>query len=274
MRFMVIVKASKESEAGVLPSPKLLSDMNKFNQELLKAGVLLAAGEGLHPSATGARVKFSGDKRIVTDGPFAETKELIAGFWLWKVKSREEAIAWVKRCPNPHEGESEIEIRQVFELEDFPDVPAEVRETEEQFRKTGRSNIARRVEPEGSTILIAATLGVWRERTPSFEEGAQNMATKKNEKIGVENVNHPGHVTRVDADMYDAMKRAYLRVLPKTSPGLTLAEIRERLIAHLPEKLFPDGAKAGWWAKTVQLDLEAKGLAAREKTKPLRLRKQ
>jgi len=119
MRFMVIVKASKDSEAGVLPSEQLLAEMGKFNEELAKAGVMLA-GEGLQASSKGARVKFSGEKRIVTDGPFAETKELIAGFWIWKCKSKEEAIEWVKRCPNPMPGqEAEIEIRQVFEAEDF-----------------------------------------------------------------------------------------------------------------------------------------------------------
>ena len=115
---MVIVKASKASEAGVLPSAELLAAMGKFNEELVKAGIMLA-GEGLQASSKGARVKFAGDKRTVTDGPFAETKELIAGFWLLQVKSLEEAIEWVKRCPNPMEGESEIEIRQVFEAADF-----------------------------------------------------------------------------------------------------------------------------------------------------------
>jgi hypothetical protein len=119
MRFMVIVKANKDSEAGVLPSKELLAEMGKFNEELAKAGVLLAA-EGLQASSKGARVKFSGGKRTVIDGPFAETKELIAGFWLWQVSSLEEAIEWVKRCPAPFEGESEIEIRQVFEASDFP----------------------------------------------------------------------------------------------------------------------------------------------------------
>lgn len=118
MRFMVIVKATKDSEAGVLPSEELLTAMGKYNEELAKAGILLA-GEGLQPSSKGARVRFSGAKRTVIDGPFAETKELIAGFWLWKVKSKEEAIEWVKRCPNPMPGDSEIEIRQVFEAEDF-----------------------------------------------------------------------------------------------------------------------------------------------------------
>lgn len=118
MRFMIIVKASKDSEAGVLPSEELLTAMGKYNEELAKAGILLA-GEGLQPSSKGARVRFSGAKRTVIDGPFAETKELIAGFWLWKVKSKEEAIEWVKRCPNPMPGDSEIEIRQVFEAEDF-----------------------------------------------------------------------------------------------------------------------------------------------------------
>lgn len=139
MRFMVIVKASKDSEAGVMPSEKLLLEMNKYNEELMKGGVLLGEGLGLQPSSKGARVKFSGTKRTVTDGPFAETKELIAGYWLWQVKSLEEAIEWVKRCPNPHNEESEIEIRQVFELDDFPNVPAEVREFEGKFRKTGRT---------------------------------------------------------------------------------------------------------------------------------------
>src|SRR5438309_3812086 len=120
MRFMIIVKATKDSEAGVMPSEQLPTEMGKYNEELAKAGVLLA-GEELQPSSKGARVKFSGSKRTVTDGPFAETKELIAGFWLWKVKSKEEAIEWVKRCPNPMPGESEIEIRQVAEAEDFGD---------------------------------------------------------------------------------------------------------------------------------------------------------
>jgi len=119
MRFMIIVKATKNSEAGMLPDKTLLTEMGKFNEQLVKAGIMLA-GEGLQPSSKGARVKFAGDKRIVIDGPFAETKGLIAGFWLWRVQSKEEAIEWVKRCPNPMPGmESEIEIRQVFEAEDF-----------------------------------------------------------------------------------------------------------------------------------------------------------
>jgi hypothetical protein len=133
MRFMILVKASKDSETGVMPSQQLLTEMGKFNEELAKAGVLLA-GEGLHPSSKGARVKFSGSKRTVTDGPFAETKELIAGFWIWRVKSKEEAIEWVKRCPNPHNEESEIEIRQIFEAEDFgPALTPELREQEERL---------------------------------------------------------------------------------------------------------------------------------------------
>ena len=134
MKFMVIVKATKESEAGNLPDPQLLADMSKFNEELVRAGVMLA-GEGLQPSSKGARVRFSGKDRTVIDGPFAETKELIAGFWLWQVRSKEEAIEWVKRCPNPFEGESEIEIRQVFEADDFgPALAPEVREQEERIR--------------------------------------------------------------------------------------------------------------------------------------------
>ena len=135
MRFIVMVKATKESEAGGLPDPQLLSDMSKFNEELVRAGVMLA-GEGLHPSSKGARVRFSGKDRTVIDGPFAEAKELIGGFWLWQVRSKEEAIEWVKRCPNPMHGESEIEIRQVFEPEDFASItPDEVREREERLRE-------------------------------------------------------------------------------------------------------------------------------------------
>jgi hypothetical protein len=132
MRFMVIVKASKESEAGVLPDEKILTAMGKYNEELAKAGVLLA-GEGLHASSKGARVKFFGEKRIVTDGPFAETKELVAGFWLWKVNSKEEAIEWLKRAP--FGGGTEVDIRQVFEAEDFgPALTPEIMEQEERLR--------------------------------------------------------------------------------------------------------------------------------------------
>ena len=134
MRFMVMVKANKETEAGVMPSQQLLTEMGKYNEELVKAGVLLA-GEGLQASSKGKRVRFSGDKRTVIDGPFAETKELIAGFWLLQCKSKEECIEWVKRCPNPMPGESEIEIRQVFEAEDFgPAFTPELREQEERLR--------------------------------------------------------------------------------------------------------------------------------------------
>ena len=135
MRFMIMIKANKDTEAGVMPSEQLLTEMGKFNEELVKAGVMLA-GEGLQPSSKGARVKFSGDRRTVIDGPFAETKELIAGFWLWQVKSKEEAIEWVKRCPNPLNGESEIEIRQVFETSDFGDeFTPELREAEKRMRE-------------------------------------------------------------------------------------------------------------------------------------------
>jgi hypothetical protein len=135
MRFMAIVKASPESEAGVLPSEQLLSEMGKFNEELVKAGVMIA-GEGLQASSKGARVRFSGDKRTVIDGPFTETKELIAGFWILQVKSKEEAIEWIKRCPCPMEGESEIEIRQIFEAEDFGEqFTPELREAEERMRE-------------------------------------------------------------------------------------------------------------------------------------------
>ena len=134
MRFMILVKASAESEAGVLPSEELLREMGKYNEELVKAGVMLA-GEGLHPSSRGVRVRFDGDRRTVTDGPFAETKELLAGFWLLQVKSREEAIEWVKRAP--FDGGTEIEIRQVFETEDFAssDPSGEVREAENRLRE-------------------------------------------------------------------------------------------------------------------------------------------
>jgi hypothetical protein len=134
MRFMILVKADKNTEAGVMPDEKLLTDMGKFNEELVKAGVMLA-GEGLQPSSKGARVRFSGDKRTVIDGPFSETKELVAGYWLWEVKSKQEAIEWVKRCPNPTGAESEIEIRQVFEAADFgAEFTPELREQEERLR--------------------------------------------------------------------------------------------------------------------------------------------
>ena len=134
MRVMVIIKATKESEAGVMPETKLLEEMGRFNEELVKAGVMLA-GEGLHPSAKGKRILFSGAERAVFDGPFAETKELIAGFWLWKVGSMEEAVNWAKRCPNPMPGKSEIEIRQVFEAEDFgAEFTPELREQEDRLR--------------------------------------------------------------------------------------------------------------------------------------------
>ena len=134
MRVMVMVKATEESEAGIMPSQQLLTDMMKFNEELVNAGVMLA-GEGLHPSSRAKRIHFSGSKRIVTDGPFPETKELIAGFWIWKVKSMEEAVEWVKKCPNPMNGESDIDIRQIFEAEEFGDeFTPELREQEERIR--------------------------------------------------------------------------------------------------------------------------------------------
>jgi hypothetical protein len=143
MRFMVIVKADRNTEAGAMPSEQLLAAMGKYNEELANAGVLLA-GEGLHPSSKGARVRFSGSSRTVIDGPFPETKELIAGFWIFQVKSLAEAIEWVKRCPNPLEGESEIEIRQVFEAEDFgAEFTPELREQEERIR-TRAAELARR----------------------------------------------------------------------------------------------------------------------------------
>ncbi len=134
MKFMVIVKANQESEAGVLPSEELLTAMTKYNEELVAAGVM-QAGEGLHPSSKGKRVKFSGTLRTVTDGPFTETKELLAGYWIWKCKSMEEAVGWVKKCPNPTGVESEIEIRQVFDAEDFGEAfTPELREKEEKLR--------------------------------------------------------------------------------------------------------------------------------------------
>ncbi len=142
MRFMILIKATPESEAGVMPDEKLLTEMGMFNEELVKAGIM-KAGEGLHPTSKGKRVKFSGGSRTVTDGPFPETKELICGFWIWECKSMEEAIEWVKRCPNPHEGESEIEIRPIFEAEDFgAEFTPELREQEERLRAeiTARSS--------------------------------------------------------------------------------------------------------------------------------------
>jgi len=135
MRFMVMVKATKESEAGVMPSEQLLAEMMRYNEELVKAGVMLA-GEGLHASSKGVRVRFNGTKRTVVDGPFTETKELVAGFWIMQVRSKEEVIEWVRRCPNPMEGESEIEIRQIFEAEDFGEaLTPELKAQEERLRR-------------------------------------------------------------------------------------------------------------------------------------------
>jgi hypothetical protein len=143
MKFMVIVKASKASEAGEMPSQQLLAAMGKYNEELAKAGILLA-GEGLHPSSKGARVRFSGSTRTVIDGPFAETKDLVAGFWLWQVRSKEEAIEWIKRCPNPHAEETEVELRQVFDAEDFgAEFTPELREQEERIRAQVEKEAAR-----------------------------------------------------------------------------------------------------------------------------------
>jgi len=140
MRFMVMVKATKDSEAGKMPSEQLLAAMGKFNEELVKAGIMLA-GEGLQPSSKGARVKFGGKQRTVIDGPFSETKELVAGFWIWQCKSLAEAIEWVKRCPNPHDEGGEIEIRQVFEAEDFgKEFTPELREQEEHQRAKMEEN--------------------------------------------------------------------------------------------------------------------------------------
>jgi hypothetical protein len=140
MRFMVMVKATADSEAGVMPSEELLAAMGNYNEELVKAGVMLA-GEGLHPSSRGARVRFSGRERTVVDGPFAETKELVAGFWILQTKSLDECIEWVKRCPNPMPGDSEIEIRQVFEAEDFgEEFTPELREQEERLRAQAAEN--------------------------------------------------------------------------------------------------------------------------------------
>jgi len=135
MRVMVMVKANEDSETGALPSTEMLTEMGKYNEELVKAGIMLA-GEGLHPSSRGVRVRFSGAKRTVVDGPFTETKELVAGFWIWQVKSKEEAIEWLKRCPNPMPGDSEIELRQIFEAEDFGEaLTPELREQDERLRQ-------------------------------------------------------------------------------------------------------------------------------------------
>ena len=154
MRFMILIKATKDSEAGVMPSEQLLTEMGKFNEELVKAGVMLA-GEGLHPSSKGARVRFSAGKRTVIDGPFAETKELIAGYWLWQCKSKEEAIEWVKRCPNPYNEDGEVEIRQVFEAEDFgAEFTPELRRQEASIRAQALGLGAPRFE-HGKEIVVA-----------------------------------------------------------------------------------------------------------------------
>ena len=154
MRFMVMVKATKESEAGVMPSEQLLTEMGQYNEELVKAGVLLA-GEGLHPSSKGVRVRFSGKERTVIDGPFAETKELVAGFWLMQVRSKDEVIEWVRRCPNPFEGESEIEIRQVFEADDFGEaLTPELRAQEERLRQSYAGSAGRGSRSACGTVRV------------------------------------------------------------------------------------------------------------------------
>ena len=158
MRVMVIIKANKDTEAGVMPSEQLLTEMGNFNEELVKAGVMLA-GEGLQPSSKGARVRFSGSKRTVVDGPFAETKELIAGFWLWQVKSMDEAIEWVKRCPNPTGADSEIEIRQVFEADDFgAEFTPELREQESAGLGRGRDRNDEVGQAPGELALTPAKM--------------------------------------------------------------------------------------------------------------------
>jgi hypothetical protein len=152
MKVMVMVKATRDSEAGVMPSEKLLADMGNFNEQLVKAGIMLA-GEGLHPSVKGKRVQFDGTKRAVVDGPFAETKELVAGFWMWRVSSMEEAIAWVKKCPNPMPGPSEIEIRPVFEMEDFgAEFTPELREQEERVMEQAAENIRLAMEVQKKRV--------------------------------------------------------------------------------------------------------------------------
>ena len=154
MRFMILIKATKDSEAGVMPSERLLTEMGKFNEELVKAGVMLA-GEGLHPTSKGARVRFSGDQRTVIDGPFAETKELIAGYWLWQCNSRQEAIEWVKRCPNPYNEDGEVEIRQVFEAQDFgAEFTPELRRQEASIRAQALGLGATRFE-HAKEIIVA-----------------------------------------------------------------------------------------------------------------------
>ena len=154
MKVMVIVKASLASEAGEMPSQQLLAEMGRFNEALTESGIMLA-GEGLHPSSKGLRVRFSGKNRAVTDGPFAETKELIAGFWLWKVKSMDEAVAWVKRCPNPHDEECEIEIRPVFSADDFGNATTpELREREATLRAQNLGLVAPRFEPGRASLLL------------------------------------------------------------------------------------------------------------------------
>jgi hypothetical protein len=153
MKVMVIVKASKDSEAGVMPSQELLTAMGNYNEELVNAGIMVA-GEGLHPSSKGARVRFSGKDRAVIDGPFAETKELIAGFWMWKVKSMDEAIEWLKRCPNPHDEVTEVEIRPVFEAEDFGEAfTPELREQEAMIRAKSMGLGTPRFEDSGERVI-------------------------------------------------------------------------------------------------------------------------
>src|SRR5919109_919848 len=187
MRFMILVKADKNTEAGVLPDEKLLTEMGKFNEELAKAGVLLA-GEGLQPSSKGARVRFSGERRTVIDGPFAETKELIAGFWLWQVNSKEEAIEWVKRCPNPTGAEGEIEIRQVFEDEEFAEAVGQEAADREAALRKAIAGLARMVRDVGLAEELAqdalvAALEQWPSEGVPRNPGAWLMAIGKRRAI-------------------------------------------------------------------------------------------
>jgi uncharacterized glyoxalase superfamily protein PhnB len=255
MRFMILIKADKNTESGRMPSEALLAEMGRFNEELVKAGVMLA-GEGLHPSAKGARVRFSGSKRTVIDGPFAESKELIAGFWLWEVKSREEAIEWVRRCPNPLEGDAEIEIRQVFEAADFgAEFTPELREQEDRLR----SQIASRAgeAPPAAVTAVPVSRGA----TPYLVvKGAADAIGYYQRVFGAE------LVTRFDAPDGSVM-HAELTVGPA---HFMLTEERRQYGALSPATIGGSGSTATLYVPDADATVERAVAAGARVTMPVR----
>jgi AraC family transcriptional regulator len=240
MRFMIIVKATKDSEAGVMPSERLLTEMGNFNEELAKAGVLLA-GEGLQPSSKGARVRFSGKARTVIDGPFAETKELIAGYWLWQVKSKEEAIEWVKRCPNPHDEDCEIEIRRVFEAEDFgAEFTPELRKQEASVRAQALGLQAPRFERGREMIVAGISASYSAETRGKIPEQWQQFAPpmgKLSQQVGKESYGVCSNASAGGSfDYLSGVEVSKSADLPKDFVSLRLAAREYAVFTH-PESV-------------------------------------